>query len=147
MVTVILRVIILQQISYLPKPVEEYHSEYDFNPAVDFEESKDAVVCFESFISPTIVNKFNMGSVDAVNKDTEPYSPLRKSYSWSTKVALHLLHQMLLNSKDKYSNSHSKQMSMYKCTKLCCHGILAKYSEGYRKMKVNVKSSTFCMVW
>ncbi|KAG5890939.1 hypothetical protein JTB14_019877 [Gonioctena quinquepunctata] len=40
-----------------PKPVEEYHSEYEFNPAIDFEESKDAVVCFESFISPTIVDE------------------------------------------------------------------------------------------
>ncbi|KAG5893474.1 hypothetical protein JTB14_031252 [Gonioctena quinquepunctata] len=39
----------------LPKPVEEYHSAYDFNPAHYFEESKDAVVYFESSISPTIV--------------------------------------------------------------------------------------------
>ncbi|KAG5899195.1 hypothetical protein JTB14_026948 [Gonioctena quinquepunctata] len=30
----------------LPKPVEEYHSEYDFNPVIDFEGSKDAVVYF-----------------------------------------------------------------------------------------------------
>ncbi|KAG5876811.1 hypothetical protein JTB14_014141 [Gonioctena quinquepunctata] len=41
----------------LPKPVEEYHSEYYFNPAIDFEKSKDAVVCFESSISPNVVNE------------------------------------------------------------------------------------------
>ncbi|KAG5876532.1 hypothetical protein JTB14_033728 [Gonioctena quinquepunctata] len=172
----------------LPKPFGEYHSEYDFNLA--FEEIKDVVVCFESFISPTILNEIcmlllvrfedkkgvylltskhsagfcekerylvggkqihynkpkhiefhnqNMGSVDAVDQDTKPNSPLRKSYTWSTKVALHLLHQMLLNSKVVYSYSHSKETSMYKYTKLCCHGISAEYSEGYRKMKENVK--------
>ncbi|KAG5870962.1 hypothetical protein JTB14_029294 [Gonioctena quinquepunctata] len=120
------------------KTVEEYHSEYDFNPAIDFEESKDAVVCSESSISPTIVNEI----FDAVDQDTGPYSPLRKSYTWSTKVALHLLHQMLLNTKVIPSISHSKQISMYKYTKLCCHGILATYSEGYRKIKDNVKPST-----
>ncbi|KAG5862380.1 hypothetical protein JTB14_007486 [Gonioctena quinquepunctata] len=80
-----------------------------------------------------------MRSVDAVAQDTEPNSPLKKSFTWSTKVALHLLHQMLSNSKVIYGYSHSKQISMYKYTKLCCHGILAEYSEGYRKMKDNVK--------
>lgn len=76
----------------------------------------------------------NMGSVDAVDQDTEPYSPLRKSYTWFSKVGFHLLHQMLLNSKVLYSHAHDKQISMYKYTKLCCRGILMKYSKGYQKM-------------
>ncbi|KAG5881049.1 hypothetical protein JTB14_016700 [Gonioctena quinquepunctata] len=57
----------------------------------------------------------NMGSVDAVDQDTEPYSPLRKSYTWSTKVASHMLHQMLLNSKVIFSNSHTNK---YPCTNI-----------------------------
>ncbi|KAG5876012.1 hypothetical protein JTB14_034040 [Gonioctena quinquepunctata] len=154
----------------LLKSVEKHHSEYDFNPAIDFEESVLLLVRFKDgkyvyLLTSTHSAGFceketysvggkqiyfgkskhiefynqNMGSGDAVDQDTEPYSPLRKSYTWSTKVALHLLYQMLLNSKVISSNSHGKQISMFKYTKLCCHGILAKYSEGYRKRKDNVQ--------
>lgn len=76
----------------------------------------------------------NMGSVDAVDQDTEPYSPLRKSYTWFTKLGLHILHLMLLNSKVLYNQSHKKQVSMYNYTKICCRGILTKYSKGYQEM-------------
>ncbi|KAG5895048.1 hypothetical protein JTB14_021876 [Gonioctena quinquepunctata] len=53
----------------LPKPVEENHSEYDSNPAINFEESKDAEVCFESFISLTFVN----GICEWTNRQAEIY--------------------------------------------------------------------------
>jgi hypothetical protein len=55
-----------------------------------------------------------MGSVDAVDQDTEPYSPLGKSHTWFTKVGMHLLHQMLFNSKIVHTKAHHRQMSMYK---------------------------------
>ncbi|XP_050305494.1 piggyBac transposable element-derived protein 4-like [Anthonomus grandis grandis] len=79
----------------------------------------------------------NMGSVDAVDQDIEPYSPLRKSYTWFTKIGTHLLHlviEMLLNSRVFYSQAHQNKVSMYKYTKLCCRGILLKYSKGYKEM-------------
>jgi hypothetical protein len=59
----------------------------------------------------------NMGSVDAVDQDTEPYNPLEKSHTWFTKVGMHLLHQMLFNSKNLHTKAHHRQMLMYKYTK------------------------------
>lgn len=84
----------------------------------------------------------NMGAVDVMDQDTEPYSPLRKSYTWFTKIGLHILHQMLLNSKIFDSQAHKKQISMYMYTKLCCRGILLKYSKGYQEMNDKNKPSS-----
>ncbi|CAH1967068.1 unnamed protein product [Acanthoscelides obtectus] len=77
----------------------------------------------------------NMGSVDAVDQDLEPYNSLRKSYTWFTKVGFQLMLQMLLNSKVLFCNAKDDfNISMYDYIKLCCNGILHKYSEGYRCM-------------
>ncbi|KAG5872379.1 hypothetical protein JTB14_013570 [Gonioctena quinquepunctata] len=81
----------------------------------------------------------NMGSVDAVDRDTKPYSPLRKSYTY-------LVHQGCFTSVApdalEFKKLYIATLTANKYTKLCCYGILAKYSERYRKMKDNVKPPT-----
>ncbi|KAL3272678.1 hypothetical protein HHI36_014142 [Cryptolaemus montrouzieri] len=41
----------------LAMPVPKYNSEFDFHSAIDFEETKDPVAWFESFITPVIIDK------------------------------------------------------------------------------------------
>jgi hypothetical protein len=83
----------------------------------------------QTFKKPAHIEFYNqnMGSVDAVDQDLEPYCSLRKSYTWFTKVGLQLMLQMLLNSKVLYSKAHGLEISMYDYIKLCCNGILQKY--------------------
>ncbi|KAK9700880.1 Transposase IS4 [Popillia japonica] len=75
----------------------------------------------QTFKKPAHIEFYNqnMGSVDAVDQDLEPYGSLRKSYTWFTKVNLQLMLQMLLNSKVLYSKAHGLEISMYDYIKLC----------------------------
>lgn len=41
----------------LPRPPNNFSSEYEFHRGIDSEELKNPVTCFESFISPQIVQK------------------------------------------------------------------------------------------
>jgi hypothetical protein len=96
----------------------------------------------QTFKKPAHIEFYNqnMGSVDAVDQDLEPYSSLRKSYTWFTKVGIQLMLQMLLNSKVLYSKAHGLEISMYDYIKMSCNGILQKYSDSYRKMSESSNS-------
>ncbi|KAF5287990.1 hypothetical protein FQA39_LY15572 [Lamprigera yunnana] len=41
----------------IPRPLQDFSADYDFHPAIDFQECKDPVNCFEHFMSPNIVAK------------------------------------------------------------------------------------------
>ncbi|KAI4465433.1 hypothetical protein MML48_3g00007670 [Holotrichia oblita] len=41
----------------LPRSIPEFQSNYDFHPAIDFEDCMDAVNCFEAFVGPSIIKK------------------------------------------------------------------------------------------
>ncbi|KAK9711196.1 Transposase IS4 [Popillia japonica] len=45
----------------------------------------------------------NMGAVDAIDQDVEPYNAARKSFSWFKKVGIHMLQRMILNSRVLYT--------------------------------------------
>lgn len=79
----------------------------------------------------------NMGAVDAVDQDLEPYNAARKSFSWFKKVGIHMLQRMVLNSRVLYSvcNNKKKQMPMSDYTLFLCEDILAKYVPNYEEIK------------
>ncbi|KAF5271389.1 hypothetical protein FQA39_LY08187 [Lamprigera yunnana] len=41
----------------IPRPLKDFSAHYDFHPAIDFQECKNLVNCFEHFMSPNIVAK------------------------------------------------------------------------------------------
>ncbi|CAH1979133.1 unnamed protein product [Acanthoscelides obtectus] len=43
----------------VPRATQNFSSEYTFHPAIDMEECRDPVNCFECFLSPNIVAKLS----------------------------------------------------------------------------------------
>ncbi|KAL3269890.1 hypothetical protein HHI36_008947 [Cryptolaemus montrouzieri] len=60
-----------------PRPVPEYGSEFDFHSAMDFEETKDHVVCSECFITHLIVEKL----LELTNRRAEIYFQAENAYT------------------------------------------------------------------
>jgi hypothetical protein len=85
----------------------------------------------QTFKKPAHIEFYNqnMGSVDAVDQDLEPYSSLRKSYTWFTKVGLQLMLQMLLNSKVLYSKAHGSCMSILNCVAMASYKSIVTATE------------------
>lgn len=83
----------------------------------------------------------NMGSVDAVDQDIEPYDCTRKSYTWFKKIGIHMIQRMVLNAKVLYSIAHeNKQVGVLEFTKLLCDDLLHKYAPTYSKLKEGYKA-------
>lgn len=77
----------------------------------------------------------NMGAVDAVDQDIEPYNCARKNYSWFKKIGLHVVQRMVLNAKVLYIHANDKDISVLEFHKCLIDGLLAKYSPAYTTMK------------
>lgn len=71
----------------------------------------------------------NMGSVDAVDQDIEPYNCKRKNYTWFKKVGLHMVQRMVLNAKTFYSIANNQNhVPVLDFTKILWEQILEKFS-------------------
>lgn len=92
---------------------------------------------YVSYQKPAAIEHYNvnMGSVDAVDQDIEPYDCTRKSYSWFKKIGLHIIQRMVLNARVLYTHSNEKDISLLAFTKLLIEGLLVKHSPGYTKLK------------
>lgn len=99
-----------------------------------YQPSVSSVVMYQK-PSPIQYYNVNMGSVDAVDQDIEPYDCTRKSYSWFKKIGLHVIQRMVLNAKVLYQHSKINDISVLAFTKLLIGGLLTKYSPGFRKLK------------
>lgn len=83
----------------------------------------------------------NMGSVDGIDQDIEPYDCTRKSYTWFKKIGLHIIQRMVLNAKVLYVNATGQNKSILEFTKILIDALLTKHSLGYNKMKKHDKTS------
>lgn len=92
-------------------------------------------------LKPNIIEHYNlnMGGVDAIDQDIEPYDCTRKSYTWFKKIGFHIIQRMVLNSKVLYTNAGGKEKTVLGFTKILIDRLLAKYSPGYKKIKENYK--------
>ncbi|KAG5869420.1 hypothetical protein JTB14_034655 [Gonioctena quinquepunctata] len=103
------------------KPVEEYHSEFDFNRAIDFGKNRDTLVCFESFVSPNIVNEI----CERTNRRAEIYLEANNvqtvcGLKWKTLKKDELYGYFSLNSPTGLVEC--PQLSDYWSTDILCRG-------------------------
>lgn len=77
---------------------------------------------------PSTINHYNvnMGVVDGVDQDVEPYKCIRKSYSWFKKIGFHIIQRMVLNSRVMYCNANEKNTSILGFTKLLKNELLSE---------------------
>lgn len=83
----------------------------------------------------------NMGAVDAVDQDLEPYNCTRKSYTWFKKIGFHMVQRMVLNSKVLYINATGTQINVLDYTKTLIDDLLSENSPGYKKLKAEYKNN------
>lgn len=82
----------------------------------------------------------NMGAVDAVDQDIEPYDCTRKSYTWFKKIGLHVIQRMVLNAKVFYNHAHEdKQITAVDFIKTLTDKLLQNHATSYLKLKNEYK--------